>query len=139
MLPQLAPALPGVRFVAPRTDLYPLLREASALVTDYSSVMFDYLLLDRPVLLFRPDHRDYQASSRALDERKLDPLPGPVLSDAEALLAQLRPKALAEDRRAADRRRLRQQLHDHLDGRSAERLAALLLDELSLALAATPH
>lgn len=136
MLPQLAPALSGVRFVAPRTDLYPLLREASVLITDYSSVMFDYLLLDRPVLLFRPDHRDYQASSRTLDERKLDPLPGPLATDVDALLAQLRPKALAEDRRAADRRLLRQRLHDHQDGRSGERLAALLLDELALALAA---
>jgi CDP-glycerol glycerophosphotransferase len=61
-IPKLAPLLPGVAFVRPRTDLYPLLAQASALVTDYSSVMFDYLQLDRPVLLYRPDHAAYTAA-----------------------------------------------------------------------------
>lgn len=134
MLEQLRPALPGVRFTAPRTDLYPLLREVDALVTDYSSVMFDYLLLDRPVLLFRPDHADYLASSRQLDERKLDPLPGPLVTTAEALQNQLHPKRLGEDRHAADRRRLCAALHDHRDGLAGERLGALLLEELAAAL-----
>jgi CDP-glycerol glycerophosphotransferase len=130
---ELAPALPGVTFVAPRTDAYPLLRETSALVTDYSSVMFDYRHLDRPVLLFRPDHRDYTERSRKLFDAKLATLPGPVAADAPALLALLAKKELPDAPYAAARRALRASLFDHHDGAAGERLADLLVDELARA------
>jgi CDP-glycerol glycerophosphotransferase (TagB/SpsB family) len=48
-----------------RIDVSPLLRHADALVTDYSSVYFDYLLLDRPVA-FYPFDRDRYESERGL-------------------------------------------------------------------------
>ena len=130
---ELAPALPGVTFVTPRTDVYPLLRETSALVTDYSSVMFDYLHLDRPVLLFRPDHRDYTERSRKLFDAKLATLPGPVAADAPALLALLAKKELPDAPYAAARRALRDSLFDHHDGAAGQRLADLLADELERA------
>ena len=78
LIPQLAQAIPSARFITPRTDLYPVLRETSLLITDYSSVMFDYLLLDRPIVLFRPDHQDYITRSRQLFDAKLDEHPGPL-------------------------------------------------------------
>jgi CDP-glycerol glycerophosphotransferase len=131
---ELRPALPGVTFVAPCTDAYPLLRECDALVTDYSSLMFDWLLLDRPVLLFRPDHRDYTERSRTLFDAKLDPLPGPVASDAAALLALFAPRDFGAARFATARAALRNALYDHHDAGSGARFAALV-DEL---LAATP-
>lgn len=37
-----------------------LLPVADLLITDYSSVLFDYLLLDRPFLLFAPDLAEYE-------------------------------------------------------------------------------
>jgi len=126
---ELRPALPGVMFVAPGTDAYPLLRECDALITDYSSLMFDWLLTDRPVLLFRPDHRDYTERSRTLFDAKLDPLPGPVAADADALLALLAPRDFGAARFAAARATLRSALFDHHDAASGERFSALV-DEL---------
>jgi CDP-glycerol glycerophosphotransferase len=130
---ELAPALPGVTFVTPRTDLYPLLRQADALVTDYSSVMFDYLHLDRPILLFRPDHQDYTERSRKLFDAKLATLPGPVAPDAQALLNLLAKKDLPDASHAAARKALRDSLFDHHDGAAGQRLADLLVDELDRA------
>ena len=46
------------------------------LVTDYSSIFFDFLPLDRPLVFFTPDDMDYSAS-RGL-YFPLDELPGPV-------------------------------------------------------------
>jgi len=128
---ELRPALPGVTFVAPGTDAYPLLRECDALVTDYSSLMFDWLLTDRALLLFRPDHRDYVERSRTLFDAKLDPLPGPVAADAGALLALLAPCDFGAARFAAARATLRSALHDHHDAGSGARFAALVDDVLA--------
>jgi len=136
-LPQLQPRLPGVAFVQPRTDLYPLLGKTSALITDYSSVMFDYLHLDRPLLLFRPDHVAYTQQSRQLFDDKLATLPGPLFDDAAALAKALRRADLAQTTAHAQARAaLRAQCFDHADGRAAERLLAVLQDELALAGAA---
>jgi CDP-glycerol glycerophosphotransferase len=130
-LPKLKPHLPGVAFVAPRTDLYPLLTQTSALITDYSSVMFDYLHLDRPVLLYRPDHTAYTTQSRTLFDAKLATLPGPLCETPDALVHAL--KKLTPAFHAEQRRALREQLFDHHDGQAADRLLDWLDGELALA------
>jgi CDP-glycerol glycerophosphotransferase len=138
-IPKLAPHLPGVAFVRPRTDLYPLLGRASALITDYSSVMFDYLHVDRPVLLFRPDHEAYVQQSRKLFDDKLSVLPGPLFDDAAALAKALRRADLGQtDAHAQARTQLRAQWFDHHDGGSAERLLAVIADETQRACARLP-
>jgi Spy/CpxP family protein refolding chaperone len=138
-IPKLAPHLPGVVFVTPRTDLYPLLGKASALVTDYSSVMFDYLHVDRPVLFFRPDHEAYVQQSRKLFDDKLAELPGPLFSDAAALARALRRGDLGQTAAHAQARaRLRAQWFDHHDGGSAMRLLGVLGEELALARCGAP-
>jgi len=132
LIPQLAPALPGVSFVAPNTDSYPLLRRTSALITDYSSVMFDYLHLRRPILLYRPDHDAYTGRSRKLFDDKLGVLPGPLIQTAEALSQTLLSDGMGqlESHRLA-REDLLAQWFDHHDGSSAVRLWALVRDELA--------
>lgn len=134
MIPQLKEAVPTARFVAPRTDIYPLLPHTTELVTDYSSVMFDYLLLDRPILLFRPDHQEYVTRSRTLYDDKLDVKPGPLVTSANELLLALRNKAAETPAHARHRQALRERLHDHADGQAGARFNELLLEELALAL-----
>lgn len=134
-VPELAQAFPQVTFVAPRTDLYPLLRQCDVLVTDYSSVMFDWLHLKRPVLLFRPDHADYTQRSRKLFDAKLHALPGPCVATADELLATLaRPGRLDTPEFEAIRARLLAQWFDQPDGAAAQRVVDLVVQELDLAL-----
>lgn len=134
LIPQLALAIPTARFVTPRTDLYPVMHETSLLITDYSSVMFDYLLLDRPIVLFRPDHQDYITRSRQLFDAKLDEHPGPLATSAKALLDVLRQPDAQAGKFAPVRAAMRQRLFDHTDGRAGERFCDLVLDELAAAL-----
>jgi CDP-glycerol glycerophosphotransferase len=136
LVPQLQAQLPDVVFVKPRTDCYPLLRQTSALITDYSSVMFDYLQLDRPILLFRPDHQRYTERSRKLFDDKLKTLPGPMVQDAEGLVAKLQRRDLGQGApHAQARQALRAQLFDTADGSAGDRFVALLREELDKALA----
>ena len=46
------------------TDLYRLLNEIDVLITDYSSIYFDFLCLRKPIILFPFDMDDYLAHSR---------------------------------------------------------------------------
>ena len=132
LIPQLAPALPGVSFVAPNTDVYPLLRRTSALITDYSSVMFDYLHLRRPILLYRPDHDAYTGRSRKLFDDKLEVLPGPLIQSAEVLSKALLSAGMGQ---TASHRQAREDLlaqwFDHRDGSSALRLWSVVQDEFA--------
>ncbi len=134
-VPELAKACPQATFVAPRTDLYPLLRQCDVLVTDYSSVLFDWLHLKRPVLLFRPDHAAYTQRSRKLFDAKLQALPGPCVSTASELLATLaRRERLDTPQFAEIRAGLLAQWFDQPDGASAQRVVDLVVQELDLAL-----
>jgi CDP-glycerol glycerophosphotransferase len=135
MAPELAKALPTVGFVAPRTDIYPLLALSDALVTDYSSLIFDYLQVDRPILLFRPDHGRYVQHSRKLFDQRLATLPGPVSEDAAALIRDLE-RVGKKDAHAAARRALSKDTFDHHDGQAAERVIALIAAEVERAVKA---
>ena len=83
------PSLSGVvRDVGAVHDVTSLLLLSDALVTDYSSLMFDYALLDRPTVFFAPDLEDY-ARSRGTYFDLREEAPGPVVTSPEELFAAL--------------------------------------------------
>ena len=72
---------------------------ADVLITDYSSVMFDYLLYKKPLVLFSPDLAEYEAKRGFyLDYRSM---PFPVVEDGGALAGAIEGSAAyAEAHRA---------------------------------------
>lgn len=48
-------------YVYPHPDPYPLLKFTDILITDYSSVFFDFLLLDRPIIFMAHDFEEYSS------------------------------------------------------------------------------
>jgi CDP-glycerol glycerophosphotransferase len=79
----------AVRDVAGVHDITSLLLLSDALVTDYSSVMFDYALLDRPMVFFAPDLEEYLRTRGAYFDLA-EHAPGPVLTEPSELFAALR-------------------------------------------------
>jgi CDP-glycerol glycerophosphotransferase len=85
----LPPALRhAVRNVADVHDITPLYQISDALITDYSSVMFDYALLHRPMIFYVPDYDDYVGSRGAYFDLD-DWAPGPVARTGDEVLATL--------------------------------------------------
>ncbi|TWE17939.1 bifunctional glycosyltransferase/CDP-glycerol:glycerophosphate glycerophosphotransferase [Kitasatospora atroaurantiaca] len=70
-------------------DVTPLYLLADALITDYSSLMFDYALLDRPLLFFAHDWEEYAEDVRGTYFDLLREAPGPVLREAGELFDAL--------------------------------------------------
>ena len=81
-----AHALPEGQAVVlhPDDDLNAYLPLCSALITDYSSVAFDFMLLDRPILYFVPDLEQYRRSHGLYFEPEAM-MAGPLLFTANEL------------------------------------------------------
>lgn len=75
--------------LAPEADPYVFLPYADALVTDYSSIYFDYLLLDRPVIFYKYDYEEYLSQSRELYFDYEEMTPGRKAADGAGLLEAL--------------------------------------------------
>lgn len=107
-----------------------VLRQADALITDYSSLWLEFLLLQRPMLAFWWDYEKY-ASDRGflVDIETL--FPGPRAATAAALQTEL--ESLLAAGFAIDARyqlmydNVRKLFHRHIDGRSCERIVAAVM------------
>ncbi len=131
-LPSLA-HLENVRFVPARVDIYSVLLETDALISDYSSIYFDYLLLDRPIIFYPYDLEDYQRFSRTLYEPYESATPGPK-ARSSAELVQLVTRLLGNYDEmawewAACRNEIRERMFAFRDGHASERLLAYLLKD----------
>ncbi|MFI7087084.1 CDP-glycerol glycerophosphotransferase family protein [Streptomyces anulatus] len=84
-------------------DVSELLALTDVLITDYSSIMFDFALLDRPVVLYAPDLEAYAAERGSYFDLR-EEAPGPVTATQEELFATLA-ELKKSDTRYADRRR----------------------------------
>jgi CDP-glycerol glycerophosphotransferase (TagB/SpsB family) len=58
--------LSNIRILDNEIDIYPLLPLTDCLITDYSSVCFDYALLRKPIIFYPFDYDDYCTNSRHL-------------------------------------------------------------------------
>jgi len=108
-------------------DTARLLLVADALITDYSSVMFDYSVTGKPMYFMVPDLEHYRGQLRGFYFDLAERAPGPLVTTqdelVDALLDESLPGFFAE-RYAAWRR----QFNTRDDGRAAERVVSRLLD-----------
>ena len=112
-----------VRNVSAVSDVNDLYLVSDVLITDYSSVFFDYANLERPIIFFMYDLESYTGNLRSfyLD---LDELPGPVARAQDELVDAL--KSVGEpDAGIAERYRAFNERFNYLDdGHASERVLA---------------
>ncbi len=71
-------------------DIYPLLPFTNCLITDYSSIYCDYILMkEKQTILFIPDYSDYISRSRELFYNYDDVIKGPKVVSFDELLQLL--------------------------------------------------
>lgn len=99
-------------------DLY---LAADVLVTDYSSAMFDYAILDRPIVVYAPDWPAYRLTRGVYLDVVAEP-PGAVATDFVGLLELFRSGAVCDRRADEARRRFRDRFCRLDDGHAAERV-----------------
>ncbi|MFZ4183574.1 bifunctional glycosyltransferase/CDP-glycerol:glycerophosphate glycerophosphotransferase [Streptomyces pseudogriseolus] len=110
-------------------EVQDVLLTADVLVTDYSSVMFDYALLDRPVVVHADDWDAFRASRGAYLDVTAEP-PGHVTRSYRELAWLFASGAWADGESDRLRAAFREQFCEYDDGRAAERVVrAVMLGE----------
>ena len=71
-------------------DIQELYLVSDILITDYSSVMFDYALLRRPMIFFAYDLDFYKDSLRDFYFDMIEEVPGPIVEDTAHLIQEIR-------------------------------------------------
>ena len=112
-------------------DLYQLLSMTDILVTDYSSIYFDYLLLDKPVIFTPVDLNDYDQNLGFVLTPYNEWTPGIKAVDFKELENAIISSINKPEQFYEDRKRVLNMTHYHQDGLSSERFWHWLDEELS--------
>ncbi|MER7455764.1 bifunctional glycosyltransferase family 2 protein/CDP-glycerol:glycerophosphate glycerophosphotransferase [Micromonospora sp. NPDC126480] len=110
-----------VRDVSAHPRVEDLYLAADVLVTDYSSAMFDYAVLDRPIVVYAPDREAYRLARGVYFDVTAEP-PGAVALDFAGLLDVFRSGAVRGPEAEEARRRFRDRFCRLDDGHAAERV-----------------
>ncbi len=95
---------------------------ADAMVTDYSSTMFDFAVTGRPLLFYAYDLDDYRGRQRGFYFDFVPEAPGPVVETTAELIAAIRDLPQLGERYGARYERFRDAYCHLEDGRAGERV-----------------
>lgn len=104
--------------INPDSDPYPFINLADMLVTDYSSIYFDYLFKNRPIIFFDYDREIYEKESRELYFNYDLVTPGIKAESMDSLMNAL----LSEDIYEKERTRIRLKIFETDSKYASQRL-----------------
>lgn len=108
-------------------SLYEFIGATDALISDISSVVIDYLLLDRPIIHAFPDIEAYSHSRGFSMEPIEDYFMGPVATCSSELLQAIDQVLSGNDPEAAKRKHMRELSHTHHGNQATRRLLERVL------------
>ena len=105
-------------------DINDLLLITDVLVTDYSSVIFDYYLVDKPIVYFTYDLEEYK-SGRGLYFPFLDYVYGATATNCEEMIKAIKKGDMCE----AKRKKFYQKFMSACDGKATEKTYNFIFDK----------
>lgn len=56
----------NIKFADTQSDIYPIMKYCDMLITDYSSIYFDFLVTNKPIVFFNYDYEEYASNMSGL-------------------------------------------------------------------------
>jgi CDP-glycerol glycerophosphotransferase len=108
------------------TDIAHLYLVSDMLITDYSSVMFDYSILNRPMFFFMYDLETYRDELRGFYPGILDGIPGPISKTTRDLIKDIEEydHSVYEEKY----RTFRDKFNKYDDGHASQRIVERILE-----------
>ena len=114
------------------SDVQDLLIKIDILITDYSSVVLDFILLDKPIIFYTYDLQEYITTCRKLNYSYGDDsiLSGPFVKNENELFACLKSiNIIFNDRKYQEKyKKCKEHFNYYLDGKSCHRLLDYLIN-----------
>lgn len=108
-------------FMGRDMDLYRFMAQCDALITDYSSIFYDYLLLDRPIGFTEEDMKDYADTRGFSVNNPSSYKPGYRINCSDDLLSFARDLVNDKDEYKAERDRVLNLSNDYRNGGFSKR------------------
>lgn len=105
---------------------YSLVGMSSCLITDYSSVYFDYMLLDRPIGFVISDIEDYKNNRGFVFDDPLSKMPGEIIRTGSDFLKFAKKIMEGKDDLARWRRKLSEEFNKYCDTKNCARVISLI-------------
>jgi len=112
-------------------DLYRLIGTVDLLITDYSSVYFDYLLLNKPMVFIPTDIKEYEKKRGFLVEPYDFWTPGPKATTQEQLQNEILKSLKKPDYYRKERETINNIINHYKDARSCERVTQVIMERLN--------
>lgn len=111
-------------------NLYRALSQSDFLISDMSSIVVDYLLLEKPIIFSFADKTEY-LKNRGLNLYEiLDNPPGRICSNQTEIMDEIISISIGEDKYKEERKRWKEKLHTNFD--LVSNCSSILLDKLGL-------
>ena len=115
----------NIKLVDKNGDIQELLLISDTLITDYSSVIFDFLLLDRPILLYPYDLENY-LETWGLYYNFQSIAPGPIFYNTDDLINGIKNIDKFDKEYKEKRKKINSRFNKYTDGKSTERILNFL-------------
>ena len=107
-------------------QLYQFVSLTDALITDYSSISVDYLLLDRPIIYTLDDYDQYNSTRGIYPENAIDYMPGYHVYSLNELIESIDEINSGIDKYKESRKKVLPVFFTHQDGNSSKRILEYL-------------
>jgi len=116
-------------------DVYPIFKDVDLLITDYSSIFFDFLLTDKPILFYPYDKESYLSNDRPMYDDYDSVTPGYKVLEFSELYVKLElffnnPTSLKEG--GVDYNKTKDLYHKYKDAKGSERTYKYIKEMLEL-------
>lgn len=113
-------------------NLYEFLGQTDGLITDYSSVYYDYLLTDKPIAITTDDLKEYSKVFEFVYDNIFDVIKGEYINNFDEFKIFLQNISNGNDIAKDDRQKIKNLVHKYQDGNSSKRIYEFLVNELGL-------
>lgn len=101
-----------------------LIMASTMLITDYSSIIFEYCITEKPMIFFAYDLEDFENQGRGFYNKYEDYVPGPIAKTSKEVIDIIKNTELSID----IVRRFNSDNFPNLDGKATERIIKLIMN-----------